>query len=102
MGVVPDVLGEGGEVVAVPDAPSVWTGGSLVQDQVSGASSSGSGFYAHLPSVYWDPRRWGHMDEVRSGDGVVQSCRGFCSVPGRFQSVQRAESPGSASSKFLE
>ena len=28
----------------VPDAPNVWTDGSLVLDEVSGASSSGSGF----------------------------------------------------------
>ena len=87
----PDVLREGREVVAVPDAPNVWTDGSLVQDQVSGASSTGSGFCAHLPSVYWNHRRWGHMDKIRSGVGEVQPCRGFCSVPGPLQSVQRAE-----------
>ena len=84
----PDELREGREVVAVPHDLYVWTDGSLVQDQVSGASSSGSGFYAHLPSVYWDRRRCGHMDEIRSDDGVVQSCTGLCSVPGPLQSVQ--------------
>ena len=31
-------------MIGVPDAPNVWTDGSLVQDQVSGASSSRSGF----------------------------------------------------------
>ena len=30
------------------------------------------------------------VDHVRP-DGKVQSCRGFCSVPGPLQSVQRAE-----------
>ena len=30
----------------MPDAPNAWTDGSLVQDPVSGASSSGSGFHA--------------------------------------------------------
>ena len=34
---------------------------------------------------------FGHLDEIRSDDGVVQSCWGFCSVPGPLQSVQRAE-----------
>ena len=34
---------------------------------------------------------WGHKDEVRSDDGVVQLCKGFCSVPVHLQSVQRAE-----------
>ena len=33
---------------------------------------------------------WGHVGHVRP-DGDVQSCRGFCSVPGPLQSVQRAE-----------
>ena len=32
----------------------------------------------------------GHVDRVRP-EGAVQSCRGFCSVPGPLQSVQRAE-----------
>ena len=75
----------------VLDATCVWTDGSLVQDQVSGASSSGSGFYAHLPSVHWDQPRWGHLDDIQPHDKVVQSCRGFCSALGLLQSVQRAE-----------
>ena len=33
----------------VPDNPNVWTGGSLVLDEVSGASSAGSSMYAHAP-----------------------------------------------------
>ena len=31
----------------MPDAPNVWTDGSLVLDQVTGVSSSGAGFFAH-------------------------------------------------------
>ena len=38
----------------------------------------------------WSDRRWGHVDHVRP-EGEVRSCRGFCSVPGPLQSVQRAE-----------
>ena len=32
----------------------------------------------------------GHVDRVRL-EGQVHSCRGFCSVPGPLQSVQRGE-----------
>ena len=62
-------------------APDVWTDGSLVQDQVTGISSSGAGFFAHQSEECWSGCRWGHADHVRP-DGGVQSCRGFCSVPG--------------------
>ena len=31
----------------MPDAPQVWTGGSLVLDQVTGVSAAGAGFFAH-------------------------------------------------------
>ena len=74
----------------VPDQPNVWTDGSLVLDRVTGVSSSGAGCFAHYPVACWDRRRWGHVDHVRPA-GDVQSCRGFCSVPGPLQSVQRAE-----------
>ena len=40
------------------DNPYVWTDGSLVLDEVSGVSSSGSGFYSHLPGQRWRCRRW--------------------------------------------
>ena len=66
------------------------TDGSLVLHQVSGVSSSGAGFYAHQSEDCWGGRRWGHVDRVRF-EGEVQSCKGFCSVPGPLQSVQRAE-----------
>ena len=74
----------------LPDHPDVWTDGSFVLDRVTGVSSSVAGFFAHQPVACWDRRRWGHVDQVRPVDDV-QSCRGFCSVPGPLQSVQRAE-----------
>ena len=74
----------------VPDQPNVWSDGSLVLDQVTGVSSSGAGFLAHQSVNFWDDRRWGHVDHFRPV-GDVQSCRGFCSVLGLLQSVQRAE-----------
>ena len=65
----------------MPGDPNVWTDGSLVRDQVTGVSSSGAGFFAHQPENCWGDRRWGHVNRVRP-EGEVQSCRGFCSVPG--------------------
>ena len=64
----------------VPDHPNVWTDGSLVLDRVTGVSYQ-------LEHFFWRGCRWGHVD----GDNDVSSCRGFCSVPGPLQSVQRAE-----------
>ena len=75
---------------SVPDQPNVWSDGGLVLDRVTGISSSGAGFFAHQSVNFWEDRRWGHVDHVRLA-GDVQSCRGFCSVPGALQSVQRAE-----------
>ena len=74
----------------VPDHPNVWSGGSLVLDKVTGVSSSGAGFFAHQSVNLWDDRRCGQVDRVQSDDGFP-SCRGFISVPGPLQSVQRAE-----------
>ena len=74
----------------MPDHPDVWTDGSLVLDRLTGVSSSGSGFFAHQAEHFWSGRRWGHVDGVRIDPGIA-SCRGFCSVPGPLQSVQRAE-----------
>ena len=34
---------------------------------------------------------WGHWDDDVGEDAVVPACRGFLSVPGPLQSVQRAE-----------
>ena len=75
----------------VPDHPNVWSDGSLVLDQVTDVSSSGAGFFAHQSVAFWDVRSWGQVDLIRP-EGNVQSCRGFCSVPGPLQSVQRAVS----------
>ena len=67
----------------LPDHPNVWTDGSLVLDQVTGVSSAGAGFFAHLPASCWDHRCWSHVDSV-APVGDVQCCRGFFAVPGRF------------------
>ena len=82
--------GNDGVVVSslVLDHPNVWSDAGLVLDQVTGVSSSGAGFLAHQSVDFWSDRRWCYVDHVRH---EVQSCRGFCSVPGRLQSVQRAE-----------
>ena len=37
---------------------------------------------------YW---KWGHWDDDVGDGSVVSACRGFCSVPGLLQTVQRAE-----------
>ena len=59
----------------MPDAPEVWTDGSLVLDQVTGVSAAGAGFFAHQSEHCWSARRLGHVDHVHL-DHVVQSCRG--------------------------
>ena len=46
--------------------------------------------FAHHSEICWSDRRWGHVDRVQSG-GVAHSCRGFVSVLGPLQTVQRAE-----------
>ena len=33
----------------------------------------------------------GHIDDGLHENGIVSSCRGYCSVPGPLQSVQKAE-----------
>ena len=75
---------------SLADHPDVWTDGSLVLDQITGVSSSGSGFFAHQDERCWRGCRGGHVDGVHPGLGRV-FCRGFCSVPGPLQTVQRAE-----------
>ena len=76
----------------VPDHPNVWSDGSLVLDQVTGVSSSGAGvFFERQGGDCWGNRRCGVMLIVSRSVGAVQSCRGFWSVPGPLQSVQRAE-----------
>ena len=70
--------------------PDVWTDGSLVEDKVSG-SSAGAGFSSGHSGRLWAERSWGHIDDSLQEGSIVSSCRGYCSVPGPLQSVQRAE-----------
>ena len=74
----------------MPDAPKVWSDGSLIVDSITGVSAAGAGFSAHQSELCWSGRRWGHVDRVLTDD-VAQSCRGFVSVFGPLQTVQRAE-----------
>ena len=85
-------VGFDAEVVArrVAAEPDVWTDGSLVEDKVSGASSAGAGCFTCRGSRLWANWRWGHLDE----DAVASACRGFSSVPGPLQSVQKELSSG--------
>ena len=50
---LPDGFDADDVALRLPDNSHVWTDGSLVLDKVSGASSSGSGFDAHLSSQTW-------------------------------------------------
>ena len=71
--------------------PDVWTGGRMVEDKVSGSSSAGAGFSTGHSGRLWAERSWGHIDDGLQENRVVSTCRGYCSVPGPLQSVQRAE-----------
>ena len=75
---------------SLTDHPDVWTDGSLILDRVTGVSSSGSGFFAHQDQRFWRGCRWCHVDGVHPDLDRV-SCRGFSSVPGPLQTIQRAE-----------
>ena len=79
------------EVAAqMPDDPEVWSDGSLILDSTTGVSAAGAGIFAHQSELCWSGRRWCHVDRVLS-NYVAHSCRGFLSVPGLLQTVQRAE-----------
>ena len=79
------------EVAArMPDAPEVWSDGSLVLDSVIGVSAAGAALFAHQSGHCWSDRRWRHLDRFHL-DQVPHSCRRFVSVPGLLQTVQRAE-----------
>ena len=58
--ILPVSLRIGKHVAAGPD---VWTDGSLVEDKVSGASSSGSGFFTGRTGLLCTDRWWGHLDD---------------------------------------
>ena len=87
---LPDDFDRAGAASSLADHPDVWTDGSLILDHLTGVSSSGSGFFAHPSEHFWRDRRWGHVDGIRIDPGLA-CCRGFSSVPGPLQSVQRAE-----------
>ena len=71
--------------------PDVWIDGSRIEDRLSTVSSSGAGFSSGHSDRFWAGRTWGHVDSVIQGNRAVASCRGYCSVPGPLQTVQRAE-----------
>ena len=50
----------------------------------------GLGFLLIRLRHFWRHRRWCHVDGIRV-DPDLACCKGFCSVPGPLQSVQRAE-----------
>ena len=62
----------------------------VVLDRLTGVSASGAGFFANHSEHSWNGRRWGHVDGVLV-DRDLACCRGFSSVPGPLQTVQRAE-----------
>ena len=80
-----------GAALRVADDPDVWTDGSLVDDKSSGVSSAGAGCFTFRDRRLWSYWNWGHWDEGVRDDSVASACRGFCSVPGLLQTVQRAE-----------
>ena len=47
-------------------------------------------FYVHFPGQSWRSRRYRHLEDIGPAGGV-DSCGGFCSVPGPLQCVTRAE-----------
>ena len=75
----------------VAEEPDVWTDGSLVDDKVSGVSFAGAGCFTDRVSRLWACWKWGHWDDDVGDGSVVSACRGFCSVLGPLQTVQRAE-----------
>ena len=87
---VADEFDKDGAVVCMPDNPNVWSDGGLV-----GASSAGSGMFAHLHGDAWGHREWRHLDVVQAARGAgVDSSGALCSVPRSLQTVQRAELTG--------
>ena len=81
----------GSAALQVAREPDVWTDGSRVEDKLSTVCSSGAGFSSGHTGRFWADRSWGHVDFDDQGNQAVASCRGYCSVPGPLQSVQRAE-----------
>ena len=75
----------------VADGPDVWTDGRLVDDKSSGVSSAGAGCFTFRDRRLWSYWNWGNWDDGVRDDSVASAYRGFCSVPGPLQTVQRAE-----------
>ena len=50
-----------------------------------------AGCFTLWVSRLWACWKWDHWDEDVGDGSVVSTCRGFCSVPGPLQTVQRAE-----------
>ena len=75
----------------VAEEPDVWTDGSLVDDKMSGVPLRGAGCFTSRVRRLWASWKWGHWDDDVGDGSVVSACRGFCSVPGPLQTVQRAE-----------
>ena len=61
-----------------------WTDDSLVLDQLTGVSYSGSGFFAHQAEHFWNGRRWGHVDGVRF-DLILRPAEVFVLFLGLFR-----------------
>ena len=61
----------------------------MVKD--SGVSSAGAGCFTFRVRRLWDCWNWGHWDDDVHDGSVVSACRGFLSVLGPLQTVQRAE-----------
>ena len=57
----------------------VWTDGSMVENEVSGASSAGAVCFTHRCRHLWAHCRWGHLDEDIGEDAGAGACRSFCS-----------------------
>ena len=70
----------------------VWTDGSLVRDDLTGACCGGCGVFAATSGSAWFQRSWGRLDllppHVEFGS---ECCRLSFSPVGPVQSVQRAE-----------
>ena len=71
--------------------PGVWTDGSVVEKRSLVFLHLVQGFFTDRSGHLWADRRWGHLDDDVGGNMAIGSCRGFCSVPGPLQTVQRAE-----------
>ena len=58
---LPDGFDADEAAARMPDAPEVWSDGSLVLDSVTGVSAAFAGLFAHQSELCWSDRRWGHV-----------------------------------------